>query len=208
MPQTDAYGAGRGLTLRLADPRRRRSRAVLLKPTLARKKQLVRRQRVQPRPLLPNTTRTVAYTHASTAAAATKGCHPHNTTGLPQDGVESTPGSVDDTSGRGVDTSGRGVDDADARGDPRRTPARRPEERRSARAPGGGVGPPGQGRRATPPLRAGSRGTPRQTFGGIDQRLLARRSPSAGPHPGRVTATEGDRGSDRRVRRAGRAPCC
>ncbi len=34
-------------------------------------------KRVATRPLLPNTTRTVAYTHASTAAAAnTKGCHP------------------------------------------------------------------------------------------------------------------------------------
>ena len=37
MTQPDAYRAGRGLTIRLADPRRRRSRAVLLEPTLARK---------------------------------------------------------------------------------------------------------------------------------------------------------------------------
>ena len=39
---------------------------------LAQKNQLVRRQRSQPRPLLPDTTRTLAYTHASTAAAATR----------------------------------------------------------------------------------------------------------------------------------------
>ena len=40
MTQPDAYGAGRGLTRRLTDPRRRRSRAVLLEPPLARKKRL------------------------------------------------------------------------------------------------------------------------------------------------------------------------
>ena len=50
MTQTEAYGAGRGLTLRLADPRRRRSRAVLLEPPLARKKQLV------PAPEVPTAT--------------------------------------------------------------------------------------------------------------------------------------------------------
>ena len=50
--------------------------AVLLGPTLARKKQLVRRQRVQPRPLLPRTTRTYTRKHRGRGH---KGCHHHNT---------------------------------------------------------------------------------------------------------------------------------
>ena len=37
MTQPDAYRAGRGLTLRLTDPRRRRSRAVLLEPHCTKK---------------------------------------------------------------------------------------------------------------------------------------------------------------------------
>ena len=80
--------------VRLADPRRRRSRAVLLEPPLARKKQPIRRQRVQPRPLLPNTTRAVAHTHASTAAAAIpitqQGCPKMASTAHP-DAASTTP---------------------------------------------------------------------------------------------------------------------
>ena len=45
MTQTDAYRAGRGLMVRLADPRRRRSRAVLLEPHHHEKSSLSQRQR-------------------------------------------------------------------------------------------------------------------------------------------------------------------
>ena len=85
MTQTDAYRAGRGLTRRLADPRRRRSRAVLLAPHQHEKSSLSRRQRSQPRPLLPRTTRTYTRTHRGRGH---KGCHHHNTkraAWLPQD---------------------------------------------------------------------------------------------------------------------------
>ena len=86
MTQPDAYRAGRGLMVRLAGGGRWRSRAVLPEPTRARKKQLVRRHRLHPRPLLPRTTRTVAYTHAPRSRPQGLPCQ-DSTTGLPPQGL-------------------------------------------------------------------------------------------------------------------------